>query len=131
GLDAVANPPRVLPHGRQIEHAGEPKLREHLLKLTAQFGRRDRRRIRPLSFEEVHVAVPKPGRNREARTIERLDSLRNRHNRSATHCSYLSALDEHHAVRYWLFCGTGIDRPSHQSQVTGSHTRQAYDSCAS
>lgn len=66
-------------------------------------------------FPEVHVAVPEPGRNRAARTIELLGGWRDLHLRPATHRSYLSALNEHHAVLYGVVRGIDIDRPSNES----------------
>ena len=44
--------------------------------LAIQLVSRDRSNLRPLSLEEVHVAVPQVGRNSQARAVQRRRTAR-------------------------------------------------------
>ena len=60
------------------------------------------------------MAVPESCHNRAARTIHQLRGLPNLHLSSCTNSSYLSVIDEHHAVAYRVFGGADVDRPSRE-----------------
>lgn len=91
-LDALAQPLSVLPPRARVERADEPVAREHLPKLAGEFVGRRLRRVRQLPFEEVDVAVPKPGRDRQPRTVENLCRLRHLHITPAAHGGHLPAV---------------------------------------
>src|SRR5262249_26206328 len=91
--------------------------REHVLKLPAQLRCWDFCSIRPLSFREMHVAVPKPCHNRQPRAVDQLGGWRNLHDRTATDGNYLPATDEHHSIANGHLRRTDINRAAHQRQV--------------
>ena len=69
-FDAIAQLARVLPRRPDVEHAGEPILREHHLKLPGEVRRRDLCGIGPHSFQEVDMAVPETGRDRRSCRVD-------------------------------------------------------------
>ncbi len=117
GFDAVANAAGVVPAGPEVEHAGEPVSGEHVLKLAGEVAGGYGRGIRPLSFKEVHVAVPESGGYCEAGTIQRLGTRRDAQRLSAAHGGDLWAPDEDHAVPDGRFERTDVDGPSDESQL--------------
>ena len=119
GVDAVAKSAGVLPHGADVEYAGEAEASEHVLKLTGKLGSGNVCDAGPLAFEKMDVAVPEAGDDRKAETIDDPGAFRKLHLRAATHGNDLFALDEDDAVADGIFSRADVDRGSDESGVFG------------
>jgi hypothetical protein len=117
GLDAVAKLAGVLPQGARVEHAGKTKASERVLKLARKLGRGDVRDVGPLSFEEVDVAVPETGGDREAETVEDVSGFWKLHLCPVTDGNDFFATDEDYSVAYGILRGTDVDSCADESGI--------------